>query len=149
MKRFKLVVLLVAAVVLCGTVGASARSPQTYTHVFVPTSSEFSNPNAGGTLAVTVGDAGTEWREDYYGKKYKIKYWLVTLDVGVWGLTPDTEYRLNYGNGLPLKTDSSGTCRRTWGPGRVYSQAPPDGSGSSVQYHNYPRDWERVLVTAD
>ena len=145
MKRVNLVVFLVAAVVVCGTVAAFARSPQTYTYVLVPTSSEYSNPDAGGALKVTVGDSGTEWFQDYSGKRWKVKYWWVTWDIKVWGLMPDTPYLLNIN--VACRTDVSGSFSRTY-TGIVYTQSTPDPSNFSVMYHDYLRGWVDVLVIA-
>ncbi len=145
MKRVNLVIFLVAAVVLCRTAAAFARSPQTYTYVLVPTSSEFSNPNAGGALTVTVGDSGTEWWEDYYGKRWKVKYWWVTWDINVWRLTPDTRYAFGPVYGY---TDANGSFSRTY-TGKDYTQGPPDPSNFSVMYYIYPGGWwVDVLVVA-
>ena len=146
MKRFRLVVLLVAAMVVCGTVAAFARSPQTYTYVLVPTSSAYSNPNAGGALTVTVEGPGTEWREDYYGNRKKVKFWWLTWDFDVWGLAPDTGHMFGPVYGY---ADESGSYSETYS-GKVYVKDPPDGSDFSVLYYIYPGGWWiEVLVTAD
>ena len=155
MKHFILVVLLVAAMVVCGTVAAFARSPQTYTYVLMPTDSEFSNPNAGGALTVTVGSSGTEWWDDGYGTRKKLKYWWVTWDFDVWGLTPNTGYMAN--EGLAFATDASGSFSATFSR-KVYVQNPPDGSGFTIQYFIPPYPgagggwmggwWVAVLVAA-
>ena len=126
MKRFPLVALLAAAMIVGAPGVASAASSQTKTYVLTPTTSDL--PIASGRVSITI--VGPYVEDGYgYDGSYRLKYYFQRSSCQFSGLAASTGYYLNSDISGPVFFIANGIGYARW----------EDSAPSVVPTKTFPR----------